>query len=75
MSASKSRSAAPATNTVIRNIPSTENSVSICTTTYGALRCVLPMPPPMVTWSELAAENAIAPNASAISQNSGLLSC
>src|SRR5579875_3324985 len=56
-------------------MPMTENAASIVITTYGALRWILPMPPPIWIESEQAAPNARAASASRINQNSALLSC
>src|SRR5690606_13690614 len=57
------------------SMPSSENMVSHCATTIGALRWTLPMPPPSWTASLAAAPKPSSANRTARNHNKGERSC
>lgn len=74
MPTSLSRNTAPAMNTVTRNIASRLKIPSICATTVGALRLILPMAPPIWIESLLLAPKAIKAMTAANTHSSGCFS-
>ena len=74
MPTSLSRSTAPAMKTVTRNIASRLKMPSICATTVGALRLMLPMAPPICTESLVVAPKAIRAMMIAKTHSSGCFS-
>src|SRR5688572_11825587 len=68
---SKSRSKGCAMNTVTMNSPITLNEAKKFTITVGALRCTLPMAPPIWIASELVAPKANSANTNPATHSSG----